>query len=154
MINPKDLDKNISTYDFDNHIPVPSLSYFKKTTGEDLQLALGLDAAKANAVMFSHTKDAMNILLAAKLSADRKVIEYLIATNPDHRMDFVNYVCAYVKSTLVTGDEALMETGETNDPIDSLPKVAQNAIKGTKLNIERYAARLRLDVEINYRKGY
>ncbi len=154
MTNPKDLDKNISVYDFDNHLPIPTLSYFKKTTGEDLTIELGIDAQKATAILFKHTKDAMNILLAGKLIDDRKVVEYLIATREDYRMDFVNYACVYIASTLVNGDEALNETGETKDPLSRLPQSAQNAIKASKLNIARFDQITKIEVITNYRKGY
>jgi hypothetical protein len=153
-MNPKDLDKNISVYDFDNHLPVPTHSYFKKTTGEDLMLELSIDAQKANAIMFKHAKDCMNILQASKLMPDRKVIEYLVATNESYRIDFVNYVCSYVASTLTIGDQALTEISKTNDPLDKLPQNAQNAIKSTNLGIKKFTDMLRYEVEVAYRKGY
>ena len=153
-MNPKDLDKNISVYDFDNHLPIPTVSYFKKTTGEDIMLELGIDAQKATAIMFKHAKDCMNILQASKSAQDRKVIEYLIATSEDYRMNFVNYVCTYVASTLINGDEALTELGHTSNPLDRLPQSAQNAIKSTNIGIQRFTDRLRYEVETNYRKGY
>ena len=153
-MNPKDLDKNISIYDFDNHLPVPTVGYFKKTTGEDIMLELGIDAQKAAAIMFKHAKDCMNILQASKLMQDRKVVEYLIATNQDYRTDFVNYVCAYVASTLINGDEAITELGHTSNPLDRLPQSAQNAVKSTKIGIQKFTDRMRFEVEKIYRKGY
>jgi hypothetical protein len=95
----------------------------------------------------------MNILQASKLMQD-KVVEYLIATNQDYRMDFVNYVCTYVASTLINGDEAITELGHTSNPLDRLPQSAQNAIKSTKIGIQKFTDRMRFEVEQIYRKGY
>jgi hypothetical protein len=94
--------KSGSVYDFNLHLPVPTLEKLRAETGIDLLAFTGTET-KAKADLKMHTLTAKNILMGSKTRNSASDMEYLIATNETYRNDFISYVCGFVYDILFNG---------------------------------------------------
>lgn len=141
--------KSGSVYDFNLHLPVPTLEKLRAETGIDL-LAFAGNETKARADLKMHTLTAKNILMGSKTRNSASDMEYLIATNETYRNDFVSYVCSFVYDILFNGLlEKLNDIVNAEDLTANLSFGSFAMLKGSSLRNNQITG-----VKYKYREGY
>ena len=141
--------KSGSVYDFNLHLPVPTLEKLRAETGVDLLTFTGTEA-KAKADMKMNAIKAKNILMGSKTRNSASDMEYLIATSETYRSDFVSYVCSFIYDILFNG---LLE--KMNDIVNAEELTANLSfgsfamLKGSSLRNNQISG-----VKYIYRAGY
>lgn len=141
--------KSGSVYDFNLHMPIPTLEKLRAETGIDL-LAFAGNETKAKADLKMHTLTAKNILMGSKTRNSANDIEYLIATNETYRNDFISYVCSFVYDILFNGLlEKLNDIVNAEDLTANLSFSSFAMLKGSSLRNNQI-----IGVKYKYRAGY
>lgn len=141
--------KSGSVYDFNLHMPVPTLEKLRAETGIDL-LAFTGNETKAKADLKMHTLTAKNILMGSKTRNSASDIEYLIATNETYRNDFISYVCSFVYDILFNGLlEKLNNIVDAEDLTANLSFRSFAMLKGSSLRNNQISG-----IKYVYRVGY
>ena len=146
-MNPTALDKSTSVYDYDLHMPIPTLSFIAAETGEDMIINIG-NEAKAMALVRKYTKIAYNLLMSTKIQQTRNDMEFLIATNPEYRLAFISFVAGLISDMYVAGDEAMLLADGVNIA-EHLTLSTRALLEGGLLSISRFTF-----MRYNYREGY
>lgn len=121
-VNPSDLDLTTSTYDYNEHLPFPTLEHIRKETAVDMVQGTGsTDVAKATVRYL--TKLTANIIYDTIALESRNKLEFLIAKSERHRKAFIDTVCAMVLTTRGDGIAELLKSGRLNK--NDLSKVVQ-----------------------------
>jgi hypothetical protein len=123
---------SISTYDLTSHTPYPKLEYILEQTGEDLITAS--DEAKAKAQVYSFTKTAKNFLFSSKLPETRRQLEYLIATDEDYRLAFLDYVVSFIQDVFLVGVDNFFKPTSKLDVTEVLSPKTKSFITGSILS--------------------
>jgi hypothetical protein len=141
--------KSGSVYDFNLHMPVPTLEKLRAETGIDL-LAFAGNETKARADLKMHTLTAKNILMGSKTRNSANDMEYLIATNETYRNDFISYVCSFIYDILFNGLlEKLNDIVNAEDLTANLSFGSFAILKGSSLRNNQITG-----VKYKYRVGY
>lgn len=135
---------SISTYDEISHTAFPKLEYILEQTGEDL-IALS-DEHKAKAQVIQYTKTARNILFSSKLISTRNDLEYLIATNEDYRLAFIDYAVSFIQDVFLVGAESFFKPSAG---LDVLSPKTRSFISGSILSTAQFKR-----IEYEYHVGY
>lgn len=136
--------KDISTYDIENHTPYPTLGFIKQETGEDLISNQG-NEQRAIAFVKQVTDISFSILKQSKDTLDTiNRLEYLIATDEEYRLLFLNYVCKVIYAMFTYGADFL----EKNEGINGLPSMVKSYVLGSKLSLGKWV------FDYKYRVGY
>lgn len=133
-INPTTLDGD-SVYNFDLHLPIPTISYILQETGIDLVISTG-STTQANATLRFMTKTAMNAIKTNLTSEARVIIEYLIAKSERHRAAFLDVVAYLILAVKGNGIDELLKEGDTK--ITALNRLAQLQAQANDLLVQRY----------------
>lgn len=141
--------KSGSVYDFNLHLPVPTLEKLRAETGIDLLAFTGTET-KAKADLKMHALKAKNILMSSKTRNSASDMEYLIATNETYRNDFISYVCSFVYDILFNGLlEKLNNIVDAEDLTANLSFGCFAMLKGSSLRNNQISG-----VKYVYRVGY
>ncbi len=141
--------KSGSVYDFNLHLPVPTLEKFRAETGIDLLTFTGTEI-KAKADMKMNAIKAKNILMGSKMRNSANDMEYLIATNETYRNDFVSYVCSFIYDILFNGLlEKMNDIVNAEDLTANLSFGSFAMLKGSSLRNNQI-----IGVRYKYRVGY
>lgn len=141
--------KSGSVYDFNLHLPVPTLEKFRAETGIDLLTFTGTEI-KAKADMKMNAIKAKNILMGSKMRNSANDMEYLIATNETYRNDFVSYVCSFIYDILFNGLlEKMNDIVNAEDLTANLSFGSFAMLKGSSLRNNQITG-----VRYKYRVGY
>lgn len=127
---------SISTYDDISHTPFPKLTYILDQTGEDLVALSDENKAKSNVIQF--TKTAKNILMGSKLMDTRKRLEYLIATDEEYRLAFLDYVCSFIQDVFLVGADNFFKPNNDLDVTNILSPKTKSYITGSILSIKQF----------------
>lgn len=133
-VNPTSLDGD-SVYDFDIHLPLPTISYILQETGIDLTISTG-STTQANTTIRFMSKTAMNAIKANLPSQARINVEYLIAKSERHRSAFLDVVAYMILAVKGNGIDDLLQSGGTQ--IDTLNRLAQLQAQANDLLVHRY----------------
>lgn len=133
-VNPTSLDGD-SVYDFDIHLPLPTISYILQETGIDLTISTG-STTQANTTIRFMSKTAMNAIKANLPSQARINVEYLIAKSDRHRSAFLDVVAYMILAVKGNGIDDLLQSGGTQ--IDTLNRLAQLQAQANDLLVHRY----------------
>lgn len=148
MINTNILN-DISVYDPISHLPYPTLGFIHLETGENIVENQGGNEIKAKAFVKQITNTAWRILSQSKTKETANRLEYLIATNPDYRKSFLDYVCSFIYDMFLNGvDNFLNPTDELN-LVDTMTAKTKSFIEGSLLGVSRFAW-----FPYEYRVGY
>jgi hypothetical protein len=120
-VNPSNLDGE-SIYDYNEHLPFPTLNYIEKETGINLMTAIKSEQ-ETYAFVRMMTKLTRDLIFGAIKSETRPKLEYLIAKSEDYRKSFIDMVCGMIFITRIKGLESVLVTGEIG--IKELPKMVQ-----------------------------
>lgn len=144
-INPTTLDGD-SVYNYDLHLPIPTISYIAQETGIDLVVSTG-STTQANATLRFMTKTAMNAIKTNLTSEARITVEYLIAKSERHRSAFLDVVAYLILAVKGNGIDELLKEGDTK--ITALNRLAQLQAQANDLLVQRYDFHV-IDVRDNY----
>jgi len=144
-INPTTLDGD-SVYNYDLHLPIPTISYIAQETGIDLVVSTG-STTQANATLRFMTKTAMNAIKTNLTSEARITVEYLIAKSERHRAAFLDVVAYLILAVKGNGIDELLKEGDTK--ITALNRLAQLQAQANDLLVQRYDFHV-IDVRDNY----
>ncbi len=139
--------KSGSVYDFNLHLPVPTLEKLRAETGIDL-LTFTSTETKARADMKMNAIKAKNILMGSKMRNSANDMEYLIATNETYRNDFVSYVCSFIYDILFNGllekmnDIVNAEDLTANLSFDSFAMLKGSSLRNNQITGVRYKYRV------------
>ena len=117
-----------STWDYENHIAIPTLDYIKMITGYNLDVLGGTPSAiDVEQRVKGLTWQARNFLFRTKENEEtKKIYTYLIAFYEEYRNDFVNYVVEYIKQTFKDPDW------------EETPRSIIDAILGSSLKYQKF----------------
>lgn len=114
QVNPSDLD-GYSVYDYELHLPLPTLSFILRETGIDLTLSTGTEQEAQSVVRFL-AQTAINTIKEHVPSQARLNIEFLIAKSVEHRRAFITMVAYLVMATRAKGlDDLLADTSRVSN---------------------------------------
>lgn len=139
---------DISTYDKLRHLAMPKLSYVLQQTGEDLIINQGNEES-ANAFLRQITQTAWLFLRQMKTLDTANRLEYLIATDVDYRLAFLDYVCSFIYDIYYGGLDPLLSVNERLRLLDGLTPKTKAFVEGSLLNVSNF---YRFHYE--YRVGY
>lgn len=146
-MNPTQLDGTTSKYDYNLHMPIPTLSFIADETGENMVINTGSEQ-KARALVKKYTKIAFNLIMSTKIQQTRNDLEYLIATNAEYRYAFISFVAGLISDIYVAGDEALLLASGV-DITKHLTISTRALLEGGVLSIGRFAG-----LRYRHREGY
>ena len=121
-VNPTDLDGTTSTYDYEEHMPFPTLDYIKQQINIDMVDGTG-STLNAQATVRYMSKIVLNIIYDFIAYESRNKLEFLIAKSERYRKAFIDTVCAMLLTTRGKGIAELLESGKLGK--ESVSKVAQ-----------------------------
>ena len=125
-----------STWDYENHVAIPTLQYIQSITGYDLNtLGDSVPLSTESRVKGLTIESYQELLKRIPLQIDKKVLGYLIATEKDWRNDFIKYAVIYIKQTFIEPDWEVM------------PRQITNAILGSNLKSRQFDYSIRNEVE-------
>lgn len=147
--NPEELNGSSSVYDFELHMPIPTIGFIRQETGEDLVILSGTET-KAKAHIRNITKLAMSYILSDKLTSTRYKLEYLIAKNAEYRNAFINFVAQIVFEII---NSSALETYLSNakDLENMFTNWTKATLKGSILNVDYFRKNLKTE---EIRVGY
>lgn len=135
-----------SVYDFNAHLPFPTLDSIYANTGINLvELEGSTMQAEAKVKMF--TRKAFKILTYNRVEKTNRDLEFLIATTTKFRQAFLEYVINLIGDLFISGNNSIL-TSSTNETSESLRQRARLYYAGT-LDAPRYQL-----AHYEYRLGY
>lgn len=140
---------HISVYDMDSHLPYPSLGYILQETGENITENQAGSVEKANAFVRQMTKTAWLLLKEGKILDTQNKLEYLIATNEEYRLAFLDYVCSFIYDLYYGGIDNVLKPTKDLELKEILSAKTKAFINGSLLGAARIAW-----VDYEYRVGY
>ncbi len=141
--------KSGSVYDFNLHLPIPTLEKLRAETGIDLLTFTGTEI-KAIADIKMNAIKAKNILMGSKTRNSASDMEYLIAINETYRSDFISYVCSFIYDILFNGLlEKMNDIVNAEDLTANLSFGSFAMLKGSSLRNNEIVG-----VKYIYRVGY
>lgn len=121
-VNPTNLDGTSSIYNYDEHMPFPTLDYIKKQINIDMSEGTG-GTLNAEATVRYMSKIILNIIYDSIAYESRNKLEFLIAKSERYRKAFIDTVCAMLLTTRGKGIAELLDSGKLGK--ESVSKVAQ-----------------------------
>lgn len=124
-----------SVYDLDTHTAYPTIQYIANQTGENMITLTG-NELKAKATIRQITDEVKQFLFNSKLRDTYNVLEYLIATNMNYRLEWIKSI-----ANIIYAEYNMSETRQ---------EAIERVLKGSNLlSIERFTY-----IKYDYRKGY
>lgn len=103
--------KTNSVYNFNTHLPYPSIQSIYDNTGINLiELEGSTHQAESKVKLF--TNKAYKILVYGKVERTNRQLEYLIATNEDFRREFLEYVISLIGDVFISGNNSILMGSE------------------------------------------
>jgi uncharacterized tellurite resistance protein B-like protein len=134
-MTPTELDNNKSKYDYDNHVPYPTITFIQSETGENLNILSGSEL-RAKAEIKQITDEFKQELFNMKLRETFNTIEYLVAFKKEWRHEFIKSIANVIY--------AEYNTQETR--IDAIRRIINGS---SLLSIDKF-----IRVKFDYRVGY
>ena len=141
--------QDISIYDKTVHLAFPKLEYVKQETGEDIVINQGNSTPKANAFIRQITKTAWNILKQTKLIRDQYTLEYLIATDPEYRLAFLDFVCSFIYDIYIVGADEFLKPQQNPDLSKVLSAKTQSFITASVLSNTNFYG-VKYEIRVGY----
>lgn len=124
-----------SYYDLDTHTAYPTIQYIANQTGENMITLTG-NELKAKAKIRQITDEIKQSLFNLKIRETFNVMEYLIATNRNYRLEWNKAI-----ANIIYAEYNMTETRQ---------EAIERVLKGSNLlSIERFTY-----IKYDYRKGY
>lgn len=131
--NPSDLDGLNSKYDYDLHLPIPTVDFIKQETGEDLILLAG-NETKAKAFLRQIANFTMSFVKRDRSKETAYKLEYLIAKNKEYRHAFIMFVSNIVFEIINSqAMETYLTSGKNID--DMFTGLTKTQYEGSILNV-------------------
>lgn len=124
-----------SVYDLEAHTAYPTIQYIQNQTGESM-ITLSGNELKAKATIRQITDEVKQFLFNSKLRDTYNVLEYLIATKMNYRLEWIKSI-----ANIIYAEYNMSETRQ---------EAIERVLKGSNLlSIERFTY-----IKYDYRKGY
>lgn len=138
-----------SFYDFKLHLPIPTIEFVLENAGFNMVEISGGELQAKNDIKFC-TILASRIMYADKLRETKQILEYLIATNQNYRLDFLIYVATFINDMIMNGlINKLSEISNVESFAQNLSLSCYAMLKSGSLATSRF-----LPIKFDYRRGY